>query len=57
MLEAGFNEDCYYGEESWCEEFTLEDGQRLVSVKSKLYEDESERPRMKDLVFVIGWVK
>ncbi len=37
-------------------EFTLEDGQRLIGVKSKLHE-ENEKPRMDDLVFIIGWLE
>ncbi len=50
ILEAGF-----LGGDS--KEFVLQDGERLVGVKSKLYDDERNRPRQEDLVFVIGWMK
>ncbi len=35
-------------------EFNLEDGQRLIGIKSKLC---SKGPRMFDLVFIIGWME
>jgi len=35
-------------------EFNLEDGQRLIGIKSKL---RYTSPKMDDLIFIIGWMQ
>ncbi len=53
ILEAGY----FSSNSAVSKEFILEEGQRIIGVKSKLVTGFINKPRMVNLVFVIGWLE